>query len=297
MNYKKLIASTSYRIYNVNIAKALSPTSSIILGYFCDLATYYEDREEMTIFDGKEYFFCTRERIEDATGFSVDAQRTACNILVKEGILEIIRKGQPARNYYRIDSAELGKFLERIDTTSRSGESPHQEVGKVHDILLTEELITERLVKEDTSSISNISEIPLGINKCSNSHLNERFSPNGKGNGKRSFESTHELGELTDDMEISSVMQYYDAVYTNSIGRSHPRIKAEQLEQLNKKLGELMGELILEVDEVNTMIDYFFEHPPKNCDMNINVFLTNGVFVRVGYSAKVISGYTDEINY
>jgi len=147
------------------------------------------------------------------------------------------------------------------------------------------------------TSVSNISEIPLGINKCSNSHLNERFSPNGKGNGKRSFESTHELGELTDDMEISSVMQYYDAVYTNSIGRSHPRIKAEQLEQLNKKLGELMGELILEVDEVNTMIDYFFEHPPKNCDMNINVFLTNGVFVRVGYSAKVISGYTDEINY
>lgn len=145
-------------------------------------------------------------------------------------------------------------------------------------------------------SISHISEIPLGINKCSNSHLNERFSPNGKGNGKRNFESTHELGELTDDMEICSVMQYYDVVYTNSTGRSHPRIKVEQLEQLNKKLGELMGELILEVGEVNTMIDYFFEHPPKNCDMNINVFLTNGVFVRVGYSAKVISGYTGTIN-
>lgn len=152
-------------------------------------------------------------------------------------------------------------------------------------------------VNNTDCSTSTIYETPIEKNKCSNSHLNAGFSPNGKGNGKRSFESTHELGELTDDMEISSVMQYYDAVYTNSIGRSHPRIKAEQLEQLNKKLGELMGELILEVDEVNTMIDYFFEHPPKNCDMNINVFLTNGVFVRVGYSAKVISGYTDEINY
>ena len=144
------------------------------------------------------------------------------------------------------------------------------------------------------NSIPNISEIPLGINKCSNSqNLNERFSPNGKGNDKGSYENTYEIGEYTGNMEVSYVMAAYDSTYRKHKGCWHPKIKASQLECLNDTLATYIDEFLLKADDMLKMIDYFFAHPPKNCDMNVNVFLTRSVFVRVGYSTNVITGYVD----
>lgn len=148
-------------------------------------------------------------------------------------------------------------------------------------------------VNNTDCSTSTIYETPIEKNKCSNSHLNAGFSPNGKGNDKGSYENTYEIGEYTGNMEVSCVMAAYDSTYRKHKGCWHPKIKASQLECLNDTLATYIDEFLLKADDMLKMIDYFFAHPPKNCDMNVNVFLTRSVFVRVGYSTNVITGYVD----
>lgn len=148
-------------------------------------------------------------------------------------------------------------------------------------------------VNNTDCSTSTIYETPIEKNKCSNSHLNAGFSPNGKGNDKGSYENTYEIGEYTGNMEVSYVMAAYDSTYRKHKGCWHPKIKASQLECLNDTLATYIDEFLLKADDMLKMIDYFFAHPPKNCDMNVNVFLTRSVFVRVGYSTNVITGYVD----
>lgn len=148
-------------------------------------------------------------------------------------------------------------------------------------------------VNNTDCSTSTIYETPIEKNKCSNSHLNAGFSPNGKGNDKGSYENTYEIGEHTGNMEVSYVMAAYDSTYRKHKGCWHPKIKASQLECLNDTLATYIDEFLLKADDMLKMIDYFFAHPPKNCDMNVNVFLTRSVFVRVGYSTNVITGYVD----
>ncbi len=70
-------------------------------------------------------FFCDQGEIEETTGFSPYEQRTAYGTLIDLGILEVTKRGMPARNYYRIVHNMMLNFL------SASGEKfSHHSINK-----------------------------------------------------------------------------------------------------------------------------------------------------------------------
>ncbi len=117
----KLLASSSYCIYNKNIGKKLGPIASIMLSVLCDKFKYFKDSNQLTMiemdFDGvmKEVpcFYYTRPSMTEETGILADQQRAAEKRLIESGIIKKKDCGMPKKNYYYIDEVALMRLLEQ----------------------------------------------------------------------------------------------------------------------------------------------------------------------------------------
>lgn len=105
---------------------------------------------------GQKEIYKTREEIEAETAIKPDAQRRIFKELSSKGFVNIVKKGLPARNYYRFNWQKIDQFLsdflyEKETTTSDSdlpttssgdlpmssgGESPQQYMANPHDTSL-----------------------------------------------------------------------------------------------------------------------------------------------------------------
>lgn len=73
--------------------------SAILLGELCSEYNYWDKTNQLT--DG-EWFFSTRENIENNTGLSEYKQRIALNKLIEKKLISIKRMGVPCKVYYKI---------------------------------------------------------------------------------------------------------------------------------------------------------------------------------------------------
>lgn len=126
---RTVLASSNYVIYNATLAKNLSVNSAIILGYFLSIDGFFKDTDKSVTIDGKKCFSVTRDIIYNNTGITVDQQKTVMNILKEVGILEVIKKDMPAKNYYYINVEVLETFLET--KTSEDNNSGGNEIKSV----------------------------------------------------------------------------------------------------------------------------------------------------------------------
>lgn len=53
--------------------------------------------------DGNEYFHYPQEKIKQTIGISISTQTRIIKKLKEYGVIEIVRKGTPAKQYYHID--------------------------------------------------------------------------------------------------------------------------------------------------------------------------------------------------
>lgn len=81
--------------YYVHVAKQLGINSAILLSYLIKL------NNTRGIFEG-DYFCTTTQEIYENTALSYENQRTALNKLKNFGVVEVVRMGMPAKNYYRL---------------------------------------------------------------------------------------------------------------------------------------------------------------------------------------------------
>lgn len=150
MNILHILANDNYFIYNKDIAKTMGTDVAIILGLLCNKYNYYEKQNKLTIIDGKEYFYCTREHIYNETGLKESGQRKSMKILEDQGILEHKKIGIPSKNYYYINIEKLAQILE----ISSSAENKELEVSKNNDLSL----------KNNTQILYNKNNIEKNIN-------------------------------------------------------------------------------------------------------------------------------------
>lgn len=108
MNLSKLLASNGFIVVNKHLAKTLGHVSAMIIGVMCSKYDYYESQNKLE--DG-EYFYLTRDCITDETGIGADAQRTAMSKLQEMGILSVVRKGVPSKNFYKINFDKLSEMF------------------------------------------------------------------------------------------------------------------------------------------------------------------------------------------
>lgn len=128
MNIKNLLASSSYIIYNIEIAKKTSIKASILLGYLYSLYNYFDSANQLIERDGKHYFYCTRDTIFDKTAITEDCQRKIINELVELGIIETIKIGIPAKNYYYLNDEAVMALLDN-DTKEAPKKKPQTVLG------------------------------------------------------------------------------------------------------------------------------------------------------------------------
>lgn len=105
MDVLDLIATENYICYNKELAKKFGIESAILFGAFCGYQRGFKNQE----------FFREQEKIIEDTCLSEYAIRQAVKVLSNAGLISVVKKGLPAKNYYRINTQKL---LELLSTSS-----------------------------------------------------------------------------------------------------------------------------------------------------------------------------------
>lgn len=106
MNIIDLIASDNYIIYNKQFAKKYSVESAILLGAMCGYQKGFNNEE----------FYREQSKIIEDTALSLYGLRNATKELQVIGVLEIKKKGLPAKHYYKINADKLAECLDILST-------------------------------------------------------------------------------------------------------------------------------------------------------------------------------------
>lgn len=101
MSVLKLLAQDNFITYSKVVANKIGVNSAILLGALCSYQNSFNN----------DAFFKEQEKISEDTCLSIYEIRQATKKLVDCGILEIERKGLPAKNYYFIVEDKLFKIL------------------------------------------------------------------------------------------------------------------------------------------------------------------------------------------
>ena len=100
------IRSDKYRIFNKELAHYYGLKESIYLAYLVD-QDYFFNKNNI----GQE-FYKEQKYIYFETSLNRDDMTRMNNKLAKDGVLEIIKKGLPAKNYFKINYKNLERILD-----------------------------------------------------------------------------------------------------------------------------------------------------------------------------------------
>ena len=104
---KHLLSSTAFFIVNKKLAKKIGLKATIVLADLISKEQYFIENEQLT----NGWFFNTEENIKRDTTLSVYQIRKAIKILKSFNVLEVERKGIPARQFFKIIEEQVIKLL------------------------------------------------------------------------------------------------------------------------------------------------------------------------------------------
>ena len=112
-----LLSSSSYIITNKFLIKAVGTDAAILIGELCSEYNYWEQKDGLK---DEEWFFSTRENIEDNTGLSDHTQRVAINLLEKKKLIETKRMGIPCKTYYKLNEENILNIIKEVQQSLNS---------------------------------------------------------------------------------------------------------------------------------------------------------------------------------
>ena len=109
---KHLLSSTAFLVLNKGLAKSIGLKEAVLLA---DLIS----KEEYFIANGMTdgWFFNTEANIEADTTLTPFQQRKCVKTLKKLKIIEVKRKGIPAKQYFKINEQQVMQFLNNLSST------------------------------------------------------------------------------------------------------------------------------------------------------------------------------------
>lgn len=115
-----LLSTDGYIMCNKTLIRMFGADCAILIGELCAEYNYYNSIGELNYDDELGYmFYSTHDSIESNTGINAHFQRKAFKTLCDAGLLKIVKKGMPAKNYFWINSEALIQLFTK-STTSRS---------------------------------------------------------------------------------------------------------------------------------------------------------------------------------
>ena len=108
---KHLLSSTAFLIINKSLTKSIGLKGAVLLA---DLIS----KEEYFIANGMVdgWFFNTEKNIEDDTTLTPYQQRKAVKVLIDNKLIEVKRKGIPAKQYFKINEEQVIKKLNNLNS-------------------------------------------------------------------------------------------------------------------------------------------------------------------------------------
>ena len=154
-----LLSNTGYIIVNKEIIKKIGLHEAILLGELCSEYIYWKKKDETV----NEFFYSTRENIEENTGLSAYQQRTAISNLVKKDIIVMKSEGMPLKTWYFINENKLQELLfdnieedtENEMEKSSSKDVIQQDVKKIDNKALNNfRTIYEEILQHDVKEVN-----------------------------------------------------------------------------------------------------------------------------------------------
>lgn len=148
----KLLSTNGYIQVNKELIKLFGLHEAILIGELCSEYIYYEEHNMLE----DDMFYSTRNNIEENTGLNEHFQRKAFETLTQAGIVEISKKGMPAKNYYRINYDKL--------LTSLSTSASRDEEQVLHEMNLNNNIQTN-INKKRSNSKELLQDFQFGKSK------------------------------------------------------------------------------------------------------------------------------------
>ena len=143
MNFLDLIKSNGYITVSKELAKEIGLNETIILS---ELISQYEYFKKNGQLKDNKWFYCTIEKMEEQTTLNRYYQNKAIDNLKELGLLEVERKGLPARRYFKIVENEIIKlFLDK-----KSEEPRHLQNENISQTGM------KQSYKQESNSVTNI---------------------------------------------------------------------------------------------------------------------------------------------
>ena len=120
---KHLLSSTAFIVLNKELARQVGLKEAVLLA---DLIS----KEEYFIANGMTdgWFFNTEANIEKDTTLTAYQQRKCLTTLKKEGLIEVKRKGIPAKQYFKINEQLVVKFLNNLKGSNSTTINKNKEI-------------------------------------------------------------------------------------------------------------------------------------------------------------------------
>lgn len=226
-----LLSNSGYIIVNKEIIKKIGLHEAVVLGELCSEYTYWEREKKLD----DNFFYSTRENIENETGLSPYQQRIAIDKLVKIGILICKKYGMPQKVWYSFDEKMMYKLFienEEIDFTPSSEETSHQDVKKLDD------KESKNLTPSDEEILyQDVKKIDINNNKNNNNKNNNKEREEKKAYAEKVYLFESEYNSLIDKYfknNVDNIIQELN-LYKKSTGKTYEDDYATLVRWLNRE--------------------------------------------------------------
>lgn len=120
MNILELLSSNSYLTVNKALARIVGLEASVLFADLAGSQLYWNTQKEIEVSD---WFFRTREQIEEQTTLSAKVQLRCVKALTDSGLIQTKLKGLPAVTHYLIGEQEVTNLINLLRQKVKSSSS------------------------------------------------------------------------------------------------------------------------------------------------------------------------------
>lgn len=102
MKLISILSGKGFIMYNKELAHKVSVNGAIVFGQLCSSYESFDNKNMLTVRDGKEYFFLTADVLEEETALTYKQQLKATKELEDAGYIETKVMGVPSKKYFYI---------------------------------------------------------------------------------------------------------------------------------------------------------------------------------------------------
>lgn len=245
---------------NKNLIQAIGLNEAVL---YCELLSRYFYFESKVLLDEEGCFYNTQYDLQAGTGLGEKAQRTAINNLKSLGLIDVKRKGMPAKRYFKINLDE-----NRISFLLKQGKEKLERLANSTDTSIGGNL--KRPWKEQVVAEGSGNNTYNNTKSIIQNYINV-VAPNG------------------DNIEFyNSIFNYYFDTYKKYMNKEHPLLSKKYVKQIVDNIDIFSDEYgLYHVEDWEQIINMYF-NSNLDCDRNMIHFAQPEILYNRADNCKLV---------